>query len=190
MRKHLSPAVFIDRDGTINEEVNYLDHPDQLRLLPRCAEAIKKINRQGIKTIVITNQSGIARGYFTEKSLHQIHDKLESLLAQDGAHLDGIYFCPHHPDDACDCRKPAPGMLKAASSEHAIDLAQSFVIGDKLTDVKLAQRVGAKGILVLTGYGQAEYESERDKWLKPPDYVAQDIYDAVEWILSFADRKE
>jgi D-glycero-D-manno-heptose 1,7-bisphosphate phosphatase len=156
MQKHSNPAIFIDRDGTINEEVNYLDHPDRLRLLPRSVEAIKKINQQGIKTIVITNQSGIARGYFTEKSLHEIHQKLKDLLAQAGARIDDIYFCPHHPDDACDCRKPATGMLKAAAGEHAVDLRRSFVIGDKLTDVELAHRVGAKGILVLTGYGHKQ----------------------------------
>ncbi len=189
MNNQSNQAIFIDRDGTINEEVNYLDHPDQLRILPRCAAAIKKINQHDIKTIVITNQSGIARGYFTEKRLQEIHDRLKGLLAHEGAHLDGIYYCPHHPDDGCDCRKPASGMLKAAADEHGIELERSFVIGDQLSDIGLAHQVGAKGVLVLTGYGRAECELHKDKWPKPPDYIAKDLYDAVEWILKFAARK-
>jgi D-glycero-D-manno-heptose 1,7-bisphosphate phosphatase len=177
-------AVFIDRDGTLSEEVGYVDHPDHFHLLPRSAEAIRRINQSGLKAVVITNQSGVARRYFPESRVHEIHAKLKDLLANEGAYLDAIYYCPHHPDEKCTCRKPAPGMLEVAADEHGINLAHSFVVGDKMSDVYTAHRVGAKGILVLTGYGQEEYDSHKQEWPEQPDYVAQDLYAAVEWILA------
>jgi D-glycero-D-manno-heptose 1,7-bisphosphate phosphatase len=173
----------MDRDGTICEEVGYLDHPDRLRLLPRSAAAIKRINRSGFKAVVVTNQSGVARGYFPESMVHEIHAELKTLLAGEGARLDGIYYCPHHPEAGCDCRKPAPGMLRAAADDQGINLERSFVVGDKLSDVYAAHQVGARGILVLTGYGREENELLQRPGQKPPDYIAEDLYEAVEWIL-------
>ena len=183
-------AIFLDRDGTINEEKGYLNDPDGLNLLPGAGEAIKKVNDHQIKVVVITNQSGVARGYFSEDQVEMIHQKLRELLKEKCAFLDGIYYCPHHPEVChteygikCNCRKPAPGMLETASEELGIDLACSYVIGDKIIDVELAYRVGAKGILVLTGYGKEEVEALNSGSKRRPDYVARDILDAVNWVL-------
>lgn len=196
IKNQTNSAVFIDRDGTINEDVGYLDSPDGLRLLSGSAEAIKKLNRHGFKVIVVSNQSGVARGYFPESTVQEIHVRLKDLLAQEGACLDGIYYCPHHPEigegdyrQSCNCRKPATGMLETAAREHDINLAASFVIGDKISDVSLAHNAGAKGILVLTGYGRRDYESHKDKWPKAPDYIARDLSEAVEWMFSTIDEK-
>jgi D-glycero-D-manno-heptose 1,7-bisphosphate phosphatase len=159
-------------------------------LLPGSAEAIRKIKQHGFKAVVVTNQTGVARGYFPESMVHKINVRLKELLAEAGVSLDGIYYCPHHPEigegdyrKKCNCRKPAPGMLKTAAREHDINLAHSFVIGDKISDVYLAHNVGAKGILVLTGWGRRDYEAHKAKWPKPPDYIAQDLSEAVDWIL-------
>lgn len=153
-----APVVFLDRDGTINYDSGYVNHPDKLKLLPGAAEAIRKVNQAGMKAIVVTNQSGIGRGYFGQEDLIDIHDRLTSLLEREGARLDGIYFCPHSPEErSCNCRKPAPGMLLRAVQDfawhHPIDLSLSYVIGDKEADLLLAREGGAKPILVRTGYG-------------------------------------
>jgi len=186
----MSIAIFLDRDGTINEEVGYLNDPDGLNLLPGAGEAIGKINDHQVKVVVITNQSGVARGYFSEDQVEMMHQKLRKLLKEKSAYLDGIYYCPHHPEVChpeygiqCNCRKPAPGMLETASEELGIDLAGSYVIGDKIIDIELAYGVGAKGILVLTGYGKEEVETLNCESKRRPDYVAQDILDAVNWVL-------
>lgn len=182
-------AVFLDRDGTISEEVEYLDNADMLRLLPRTAEAIKLINGSRLLAVVVTNQSGVARGYFSELVLKDVHDRMEILLKAEGAHLDGIYYCPHHPKVGlpeyvmdCACRKPNTGMIKSASKELKIEVGDSYVIGDKIIDIELAHKAGAKGILVMTGYGREELKAlnkERKVW---PDHIADDLYDAVKWI--------
>ncbi len=186
-------AVFMDRDGTINEEVGYLDDPGKFTLIPGSAEAIKKINLSGIKSVVVSNQSGVARGYLTEQLLSKIHEKMVDLLRAQGARLDGIYYCPHHPDfgtgpyrKICQCRKPAGGMLEKAAFNLKINLSSSYVVGDKLLDVELANGVGATGILVLTGYGKEELkkltaDNNNDKSIA---YVGKDLPDAVEWILT------
>jgi len=183
-------AVFMDRDGTINEEVGYLRDPMGLNLLPGAVDAVKLINKNQIKVVVITNQSGVARGYFSEELVKRVHERLKELLDKEGAYLDGIYYCPHHPDFGppeyrieCNCRKPAPGMLELASKELKIDLSNSYVVGDKIIDVGLAHRVGARGVLVLTGYGEEEVESLNKGSKKQPHYIARDILDAVNWIL-------
>jgi len=180
----------MDRDGTITQEVGYVNHVSRLRLLPRSGAAIRRINEAGLYAVVITNQSGVARGYFPEELVIGAHKKLEHLLAEQGAHLDGIYYCPHHPEgkvekyrQRCNCRKPAPGMLEQAAADLGIDLVHSFVVGDKIDDVYMAHQVGARGILVLTGYGRGEYELHASSWHQLPDYVAEDLYAAVEWIL-------
>jgi D-glycero-D-manno-heptose 1,7-bisphosphate phosphatase len=183
-------AVFVDRDGVISEEVGYLGDRDHLRLIPQSADAVKLINQSGLKIIVITNQSGVARGYFSEEMLGHIHRKMERLLSDQGACLDGIYYCPHHPEGTveayrreCACRKPAAGLLIQAAEEHAIDVASSYLVGDKRTDIECAHRAGAKGILVLTGYGEDELSKIESTTLAQPAYVAADLLDAVQWII-------
>jgi len=183
-------AVFMDRDGTISEETDYLKDPCDLNILPGALDAIRLINENQIKAVVITNQSGVARGYFSEEMVEKIHLRLMELLGEKGVFLDGIYYCPHHPEvgppqyrKKCNCRKPALGMLNLASTELEIDLSHSYVIGDKLTDIEPAYKVGAKGILVLTGYGKDEMESLNEGAKRQPHYIARDILEAVNWIL-------
>ncbi len=177
-------VVFMDRDGTITEEMGYLKDAEKLRLIPRSGEAIRSLNEKEILAFVVSNQSGVARGYFTEETVKKIHRKLERLLKKEGTYLDGIYYCPHHPEFGpskyrknCNCRKPKPGMLLKAAKRFNLDLKRCYVIGDKVEDIKLARNVGAREILVLTGYGQKSREKIR------PDYIAQDLYQAVKWIL-------
>jgi D-glycero-D-manno-heptose 1,7-bisphosphate phosphatase len=182
-------AVFIDRDGTLNEDIGYVSTPDELVLYPWAAAAVRRINESGLLAVVITNQSGIARGMYTEKTLDAIHSRMIHELAREGARIDAVYYCPHHPDvgDAqyridCECRKPRTGMLDKASREHRIDLAGSYVIGDKASDIKLAENAGARGALVLTGYG-GETVAHPDRWPCAPEFSAVNLLDAVERIL-------
>ena len=183
-------AVFMDRDGTINEERGYLRDPCGLNILPGAVDAIRLINENRIKAVVITNQSGVARGYFSEGMVEKVHLRLRELLGEKGVFLDAIYYCPHlpevgHPEyrKECNCRKPALGMLNLASTDLEIDLSRSYVIGDKLTDIEPAYEVGAKGILVLTGYGKEQMESLNERSKRQPHYIATDILEAVNWIL-------
>lgn len=187
------PAVFIDRDGTLTEEVGYVNHPSRVRLLPRSAEAVRRLNRAGIAAVVATNQAGIARGYFSEQVLEAVHAALVQQLEAAGARLDGLYVCTHHPSEgeppyraACDCRKPQPGLLLRAARDLGLDLAASTMVGDKASDLEPARRVGARGVLVLTGYGRGEWEYRRDRFAVHPDHVAGDLLDAVEWVLGAA----
>lgn len=189
MNKNKNIAVFLDRDGTINEDVSYLSNVADLRILPNAAQAIKKINQTGLKAIIVTNQSGIARGYLNEKILNDIHDSLKGLLAQSGAKLDGIYFCPHHPEECCACRKPETAMIKAAASDFDIDLSRSFMIGDKTSDIYLGHKAGLITILTLTGSGRETLE-EMEKKGEKADYVARDLLEAVEWIIMNIGNKE
>ncbi len=183
-------AVFMDRDGTITREVGYVNHPSRLELLPTSAEAIRLLNQNQVKAIVATNQAGVARGYFPEERITQTHSRLQELLSQQGAYLDAIYYCPHHPSvgeepyrQRCSCRKPEPGMLLQAQQDLGVDLTKSYMIGDKISDIEVAHRVGAKGIFVLTGYGLGGYEYEQDRWTVQPDQVCADLLAAVHWIL-------
>lgn len=176
-------AVFLDRDGTINEEMGYLNHPDRFRLLPGVAKAIKKLNQAGVLVIVATNQSGVARGFFPRKIVEIIHQKMVKLLKEKGAFLDKIYFCAHHPEENCPCRKPKSGMLGRAAKDFNLNLEDCFVVGDRIKDIEWAHRVGAQGILVLTGYGKGEYEYMRDRWKEKPECIAENLYQAVKWIL-------
>jgi D-glycero-D-manno-heptose 1,7-bisphosphate phosphatase len=183
-------AVFLDRDGTINEEVGYVNHIERFFLLPRVSQAIRLLNQHGWKAVVVTNQSGVARGYFPESLVRQVHQKMQELLRDEGAHLDRIYYCPHHPDigvppyrQKCRCRKPATGMIQEAMKELALDLSQSYMVGDRGVDIEFAHQIGAKAILVLTGYGKGEWEYSGGQWKAKPDHVAQDLYEAVQWIL-------
>lgn len=178
-------AVFLDRDGTINIDTGYLSDPQQLRLIDGAATAIKQLNEAGIKVIVVSNQSGVGRGVFTNADAVKVNERLVELLAASGARLDAIYYCPHLPDDGCQCRKPATGLVSDAGRQHAIDIKRSCVIGDKASDIGLGRNLGVKSILVLTGVGK----EEQSKLSPPPDYVAQDLADAVSWILNAAKTK-
>lgn len=187
-----SRAIFIDRDGTLNEDIGYVSAPEELILFPWAAQAVRLINRAGLKAIVITNQSGIARGRYTEETLNDIHSTMLELLSRQDARIDAIYYCPHHPEAGsaryrlnCDCRKPKTGMLETAAREHRIDLADSFVIGDKASDIELARNAGARSALVLTGYGR-ETREHPDRWPCKPDIIAENLLEAAERILDTA----
>jgi D-glycero-D-manno-heptose 1,7-bisphosphate phosphatase len=182
----LRPAVFLDRDGTICEEMGYVNHTDRLQIFPYAANAIRHLNEAQIPVVVITNQSGIARGIFPESLVHQIHKKMIAELAAGGAWIDAIYFCPHKKEDACDCRKPKPGLIELAARVHGLDLPASWVVGDRYADVEMAHRAGARGILVMTGYGRGEYELHRAKWPNPPDALADNLTQAVRLIVNGA----
>ncbi len=179
-----SRAVFMDRDGTINEEVGYLSRMDQLKIFPRAPEAIRLVNASGMKVVVTSNQSGIARGYITEEFVRGVHDRINELLQAEGARIDGFYFCPHHPvygsgiyKQDCECRKPKPGLLLQAAVEMNIDLARSYIIGDMLKDIEAGKKAGVRGILVKTGYGENIVRTDM------PAYIAEDILEAVNWLL-------
>ena len=175
----------MDRDGTISEEIGYMYNPGLYKVFSWSGPAIRKINENGIKAIVITNQSGVGRGYFDEASVEAVHTILRSELAAQNANLDAIYACFHHPEAGCDCRKPNPGMLLKARDEMNIDLKQSYVIGDKFLDVETAHNVGAKGILVLSGYGREEREKYKARE-RQPDLIVDNLMDAVDAILEGA----
>jgi D-glycero-D-manno-heptose 1,7-bisphosphate phosphatase len=179
----LRPAVFLDRDGTIAEEVGYLNHLSRFRMFPFAAQAIRQLNQAPLPVIVITNQSGVARGYFPESLVGAIHELMTAQLAKDGAHIDALYYCPHKGDDACACRKPKPGMLERAAREHGLDLRRSFVVGDRYGDMELARSVKARAILVRTGYAEGEIQWHSAKWPVPPDFIADNLVDAADWIV-------
>ena len=168
--------ALIDRDGTINVEKHYLSDPNQLELYPGVGAAIRRLNRLGLGVAVVTNQSGIARGYFDLERLEQIHTRLYALLEGEGAAIDGIYICPHGPADDCDCRKPLPGMVAQAVAEHHFDPARSFMIGDKEVDVELGRAVGATTFLVRTGHGPDHVAGTK------ADHVVDDLAAAVKII--------
>jgi D-glycero-D-manno-heptose 1,7-bisphosphate phosphatase len=186
----MKKAVFLDRDGTVNEEVGYLSELGQLRLLPGAAAAIRRMNEAGLLVVLVTNQSGVARGYFPESFVHETHDLLVRMLTEEGARLDGIYYCPHHPKAGsteltreCSCRKPATGLLDRAAADLHIDLSRSFMIGDKWSDVELGQRAGCRSILVRTGFGHDDPGNSRPAGVREPDYTARGLAEAVDWIL-------
>jgi D-glycero-D-manno-heptose 1,7-bisphosphate phosphatase len=178
-------AVFIDRDGTVSEEIGYMYHAGLYKPFPWAGPAIRKINESGMKAVLITNQSGIGRGYFDERTVEEVHAKLMAELARHSAALDAIYICPHHPEAGCDCRKPHPGMLLRAEKEMQIDLGRSYVIGDKYVDIETAHRVGATSVLVLTGYGREERQRYKTN-PQQPHFVVENLMDAVDKILSGA----
>ena len=178
-------AIFLDRDGTINEEMGYINHLNRFVLLPRTAQAIRRLNDAGLKVVVITNQSGSARGYFAPSLVDEVHARLQQLLAAEGgAHVDAIYACLHGPDDGCACRKPKTGLIEQAARELNLDLTRSYLVGDRYKDMETAHNAGVKGVLVLTGYGRGEYEHQSGAWPLPPAFVAQDLLDAAEWIIA------
>jgi D-glycero-D-manno-heptose 1,7-bisphosphate phosphatase len=183
-------AVFIDRDGTISEEVGYVNHPSRFRVFPYSAPAIKLLNENNWLAIVVTNQAGVARGYFSEDMILTIHDRLELELESNGAKLDAIYYCAHHPSvgeppyrSECDCRKPKPGLIRQAVKELVIDLNESWMVGDRYSDIELARNAGVKSAFVMSGYGRGEWEQERGNWASQPDLIAENLFAAVKAIV-------
>ena len=177
------PAVFLDRDGTIAEEVGYLNHVSRFRLLPGVAAAIRTLNDAQLPVIVVTNQSGVGRGYFPEAVVKEVHDRMREALLAAGARLDGVYYCPHVSADECECRKPKTGMFEQAARELRLDLKRSFVVGDRYGDIEAAHRAGARSVLVRTGYGEGELAWHAKKWPKQPEFVAENLEAATRWIL-------
>jgi len=184
MKKH--KAVFLDRDGTIITHIPYLNSPQQLQLLPNAAEGIRLFKKRGFWVIVVTNQSGIARGYFDETCLNQIHDKLISMLKKKGAALDGLYYCPHYIDGivekykvACECRKPGTKMLSDAAQKYNIDLARSVMIGDSLVDIRVGKQAGCKSILI----GHASENKEDDR--QGADFAVRDLLEAANLFIEY-----
>ncbi|HKT80607.1 MAG TPA: HAD family hydrolase [Vicinamibacterales bacterium] len=184
----MKPAVFIDRDGTLIEEVGYLDRPERVNLFPWTIDAVRLLNRGGFPVILTSNQSGVARGYFSTAVVDEVHEHMARLLEAGGARIDAYYYCPHHPDGkvpeyarVCDCRKPARGLVDRAARELGIDPARAFTVGDRWLDVGLARTVGGRGILVRTGYG------DREERMPQPGLTADAIVDnvigAAAWIL-------
>lgn len=167
--------VILDRDGTIILECNYLSDHSQVELIPNAASGLKKLKEMGLGLLVVTNQAGIGRGYYSLDDLKLIHKRMADLLAKEGVILDGIYFCPHKPDDNCSCRKPKLGLIEKASKEHNFDPKECFVIGDKALDIKLGEAMGATTFLVRTGYGA---EVEKEKKVKP-DYIVNDLIEVA-----------
>jgi len=186
----MRPAVFIDRDGTINEQRGYINHISRFALLPGVGEAISLLNKNNHIVVVTSNQSGVARGYFPIQLVKEIHEFMELKLTKNNAHVDGIYFCPHYPDGVvpeysreCSCRKPNVGLIKQAEVELDIDMETSYVIGDRLLDIEFAHNANLPGILVLTGYGKGELEYSMPHKNITPAYVADNLLCAVQWIL-------
>ena len=184
------PALFMDRDGTVSEEVGYVNHPSRFRVFPYSAEAIKLLNKNGWLAIVVTNQAGVARGYFSEDVIVQIHEQLRRDLENASAKLDAIYYCAHHPSVGeapyrldCDCRKPKTGLIDRAVVDFEIDLQRSWMVGDRYGDIELAQNAGLHSALVLSGYGRGEWEYQRGSWKLEPEVVAEDLLDVARIII-------
>ena len=182
----MTRAVFIDRDGTLSEEVGYINHPERFRLFPYAGEAIRRLNENGWLAIVTTNQAGVARGYFSEEMVKTVHKGMEEELAIAGARLDAIYYCAHHPSVGeppyrvdCDCRKPKPGLITRAAGDFHVDLKNSWMVGDRYSDIQLARNAGVKSAFVLSGYGRGEWEHQRVSWKEQPDMVAENLLQVV-----------
>ena len=184
------PAVFIDRDGTINEQMGYINHISRFVLLPGTAEGIRLLNRHQYLAIIVSNQSGVARGYFPMELIDRVHAHLKDLLAKEGANIDGIFFCPHYPRGIvpeysveCDCRKPRTGLVQKACEEFDIDMENSYVIGDRCSDIELAERSNLQGIMVRTGYGLGDIEYVLPHKPFNPQHIARDLLHAIRWII-------
>ncbi len=191
----MKKAVFLDRDGTINEEMGYINHASRFIVFDFVPEAIKTLNECGFLVFVVTNQSGIARGYFNEDLLLKLHTSLISKVEKEQAKIEKIYYCPHHPKEGiskyrvdCDCRKPKPGMIEKAKNEYNIDLKNSYIIGDRYKDIQFGKNIGLKTIMVLTGYGLGEYTYQKNTWLEQPDNICNNLLEAANLIKSFQNK--
>ena len=187
-------AVFIDRDGTISEEVGYVNHVSRYRVFPFAAEAVRALNEAGWLAVLVTNQAGVARGYFAEELIGRVHRVLAAELERGGARLDAVYYCPHHPSVGeppyrldCDCRKPRPGLILRAAEELGLDLPRCWMVGDRQSDVELARNAGVRSAFVLTGYGRGELEHQGHAWKHRPDLVAENLLEAVRKIVENSD---
>jgi histidinol-phosphate phosphatase family protein len=181
---HGKRAVFVDRDGTLNVNIDYLGDPAGYKLYPGVAEGLRLLRQKGFLIIVVTNQSGIGRGFFDEGALARIHEKMRADLAKGGASVDALYFCPHTPEQKCACRKPGTAMFEQAIREHGIEAARSFVIGDMKMDVEAGQKIGARTALVPEPKNRDKTLKELDGWGFRPDFVGADFLSAVRWILA------
>jgi D-glycero-D-manno-heptose 1,7-bisphosphate phosphatase len=187
-----SAAAFLDRDGTIIDDVGYLGDPDGIRFLPGALEALRLLRQAGYRLILVTNQAGVARGLITEADVQRVNRRLADLLAADGIPLDAIYYCPHHPEQgppeyrmACDCRKPGPGMVRRAIAEFGVEAGRSAIFGDHLSDAGVAASFpGMRAALVLTGHGAGQWEKIQQGEAPMPDHVAPDLLAAVQWLLA------
>jgi D-glycero-D-manno-heptose 1,7-bisphosphate phosphatase len=186
----MNRAVFIDRDGTISEEVGYINHPSRFRVFSYSAAAIKLLNDAGWLAVLVTNQAGVARGYFIEDMIQTVHNQLQLDLQKDGAKLDAIYYCAHHPSVGeppyrfdCDCRKPKAGLIVRAAKDLDIDLGQSWMIGDRYSDIELARTARVHSAFVLSGYGRGEWEHQRADWKHEPELVSENLLEAVQTIV-------
>jgi heptosyltransferase-2 len=176
------PAVFVDRDGTLNQDNGYVTSPEHLVLFPGVSEAIARLNQLGVMVIIVTNQSAIGRGMMTLEKLETIHARLAALIRPFGARIDGIFSCPHHPQDGCECRKPNRGLIDQAVDRFALDLSHCYLVGDKRSDIEVAQKVEVPGVLVMTSPYGAEAVIARDAGQLPIEYVANTFAQAVAWI--------
>ena len=185
------PAIFMDRDGTLSHEIGYVNHASRFRLFAYAVDAVRLVNRSGYLAVLVTNQAGVARGYFPESVVHEVHAGLQAAMDAGGARLDGLYACLHHPTvgdppyrQDCDCRKPRPGMLLRAQAELDVDLARSWVIGDRHGDLQVAWNAGARAALVKSGYGLGEWAWHAPTWPRQPELVAEHLLEAVERIVA------
>lgn len=186
----------MDRDGTLSEEVGYINHVSRFRLFPYSAQAVKILNENGWLAIGVTNQAGVARGYFSEEMVLAVHDRLNGELKVGGARLDAIYYCAHHPSVGeppyrldCDCRKPKPGLIQRASQDFPIDLSRSWMVGDRYSDIELAINAGLRSAFVLSGYGRGEWEHQRSSWQHQPDLISEDLLAAVQSIVELKESR-
>lgn len=173
------PAIFLDRDGTLNEAVGFVNDASRFRLYPWAVDAIRLIHDESHLAIVVTNQSGVGRGLYREELVKQVHGRFEHLLDDGGTSVDAIYYCPHAPTDGCECRKPKAGMLLRAEQELGVDLSKSWVVGDSYTDLQAAWNAGARGALVRTGFGAGSWTHQREGWPRAPDAVGDDLHHAL-----------
>ncbi len=186
----LRPAIFLDRDGTVTDEVGYINHISRARIYPFAAEAVRMLKSTGLPVIIVTNQSGVGRGYFTEEIVGQVHRMVQDTLQAAGTGIDAYYYCPHHPDAAvekyrreCRCRKPGTGMPEEAAEQFGIDLSRSYMVGDTYRDMKMGFAIGARTVMLMTGYGRGEHEYRRGEWFRTPDLLAENLLEAAKLIV-------
>jgi D-glycero-D-manno-heptose 1,7-bisphosphate phosphatase len=188
--RNLRPAIFLDRDGTVTDEVGYINHVSRAKIYPYAAEAVRMLKSTGLPVIIVTNQSGVGRGYFTEEIVSQVHQMVRDTLQAAGTSVDAFYYCPHHPGavvasyrQECRCRRPGTGMPEEAAERFGIDLGASYVVGDTYRDMQMGFSIGARTVLLMTGYGRGEYEYRRAGWARMPDLIAENLLEAAKLIL-------